>query len=170
MRATVPPSIGTQIRRLSGPWTTLPSSLGSSVVWPMPPPGQTLPCWRCLASTTPAMPRWRSSGAASLSARRCSSRRLGGPAGPLHPAGECRRLPSLHDAPRQPGHAKPTSSRSAPHRSMDRNARCLALALVAFHPGLIMVDHIHFQYNGMLLGELRLPPCAYPGPIITQAC
>ncbi|RMZ52990.1 hypothetical protein APUTEX25_001109, partial [Auxenochlorella protothecoides] len=37
-------------------------------------------------------------------------------------------------------------------RSLGRRAQSLALALVALHPGLIMVDHIHFQYNGILLG------------------
>ena len=30
----------------------------------------------------------------------------------------------------------------------------LIAASVLLHPGLIMVDHIHFQYNGMLLGIL----------------
>lgn len=30
--------------------------------------------------------------------------------------------------------------------------RGLALLLVVFSPGLLMVDHVHFQYNGMMLG------------------
>lgn len=37
-------------------------------------------------------------------------------------------------------------------RSWSSNRRLLALFLVATHPGLMIVDHIHFQYNGILLG------------------
>jgi len=34
--------------------------------------------------------------------------------------------------------------------------KCLAVFLVLAHPGLYIVDHIHFQYNGMLLGILLI--------------
>lgn len=34
--------------------------------------------------------------------------------------------------------------------------------LIVAHPGLLIVDHIHFQYNGLLLGE-RLAPFAAKG-------
>lgn len=34
--------------------------------------------------------------------------------------------------------------------------KCLAVFLVLAHPGLYIVDHIHFQYNGMLLGLLLI--------------
>ena len=35
-----------------------------------------------------------------------------------------------------------------------RRAQCLAVFLVLFHPGLLIVDHVHFQYNGLLMGLL----------------
>ena len=37
-----------------------------------------------------------------------------------------------------------------------RRNRALAIFLVLFHPGLLIVDHIHFQYNGFLLGLLLI--------------
>ena len=44
----------------------------------------------------------------------------------------------------------PAATGLSPRRSR------LAFALVVAHAGLLLVDHIHFQYNGMLLGA---PPC-----------
>eukprot|EP00887_Chlorella_sp_A99_P001593 scaffold8.g1593.t1 len=42
------------------------------------------------------------------------------------------------------------------HRRRTHGQRLAALFLVAAHPGLLMVDHIHFQYNGLLLGIFLL--------------
>ena len=36
--------------------------------------------------------------------------------------------------------------------SLSRRRSHLAFALVVGHAGLLLVDQIHFQYNGMLLG------------------
>lgn len=37
-------------------------------------------------------------------------------------------------------------------RHRPRRARLVALFLAGAHPGLLLVDHVHFQYNGVLLG------------------
>ena len=38
-------------------------------------------------------------------------------------------------------------------RRVTEEKRMLTYLLVLGSPGLIIVDHIHFQYNGMLLGK-----------------
>lgn len=46
-------------------------------------------------------------------------------------------------------------------RRFAEDKRVLMYVLVLGSPGLIIVDHIHFQYNGMLLGELPLPSLSF---------
>lgn len=41
-------------------------------------------------------------------------------------------------------------------RKLDPKERFLTWVLVIWSPGLIIVDHLHFQYNGFLLGMLLL--------------
>lgn len=41
-------------------------------------------------------------------------------------------------------------------RRLPEDKRVLMYVLVLGSPGLLIVDHIHFQYNGMLLGKLSL--------------
>lgn len=48
------------------------------------------------------------------------------------------------------------SSRDGREQSEAMARKCLAVFLVLAHPGLYIVDHIHFQYNGMLLGMLLI--------------
>lgn len=41
-------------------------------------------------------------------------------------------------------------------RDLEPTKRHLIWVLVVWSPGLVIVDHIHFQYNGFLLGMLLL--------------
>ena len=42
------------------------------------------------------------------------------------------------------------------HLLFQRKEECMATASLALSPGLILIDHIHFQYNGMMYGILLL--------------
>ena len=49
--------------------------------------------------------------------------------------------------------ASSSSGGGAPHGGGGGvTPRGLAVLLVVFSPGLLLVDHVHFQYNGMMLG------------------
>ena len=42
-------------------------------------------------------------------------------------------------------------------RRLSKVHRNVVFFLIVAHPGLLIVDHIHFQYNGLLLGKLSAP-------------
>ena len=57
-------------------------------------------------------------------------------------------------------------------RRLSEDKRVLMYVLVLGSPGIVIVDHIHFQYNGMLLGEPS-PSTSHPvhsqNPPVRQA-
>ena len=111
-----------------GRWITLPSSPGSRAAWRSSPPWRTPACSPSrLSRTTP--PRRRCSCVASHRLRRSPGAR--------------RAVDHLPD--RRPTFARPRSSASP---------RALLLLLVVFSPGLLMIDHVHFQYNSAASGAL----------------
>lgn len=62
-------------------------------------------------------------------------------------------------------------------RKLPSPRRQLAAAAVLLSPGLLIVDHIHFQYNGFLLGILLLslsllevPPFSGPSTASDSLC
>ena len=66
-------------------------------------------------------------------------------------AGACVHSPRASGAHERPA-ASTLPPPPLPRRGCKPGARALAVFLAAANPGLIIVDHIHFQYNGVLLG------------------
>lgn len=55
-------------------------------------------------------------------------------------------------------------------RKCSRTATALSIILVVLNGGLLLIDHVHFQYNGMLMGVLILCcSCAYTRNYIAMA-
>jgi alpha-1,3-glucosyltransferase len=72
--------------------------------------------------------------------------------------------------------AKPGWSGAQRDGSQRMTAKWTLFLLVVFHPGLLWLDHVHFQYNGMLLGILLLslsyllqPPTKNSGNLLAGA-